>query len=73
MPQSQLTAERLVPLREVRGLLAARMHGECPAASTVYSWCRHGVRDHRLEHIRLGGRLFTSAEAIDRFLAALNR
>ena len=38
-----------------------------PAISTVWRWCRKGVRGVHLEHAFLGGRLVTSREAISRF------
>lgn len=35
--------------------------------STVFRWIARGVRGHRLEAVRLGGHLFTSVEALQRF------
>jgi len=39
--------------------------------STLHRWCQRGVRGVRLEHRRLGGRMVTSLEAVDRFSARL--
>jgi len=55
---------------------AARLAPGKPHPSAVWRWCRKGVRTRsggriRLEHIRVGGRLFTSREALDRFFVAV--
>lgn len=39
--------------------------------STLWRWTRHGVRGVRLETMLVGGLLFTSREAIQRFLSRL--
>lgn len=38
---------------------------------TVWRWCKTGLRGKRLEHIRRGGRLATTREAVQRFLEAM--
>jgi hypothetical protein len=38
----------------------------------VRLWCRRGVGGHRLEFVRVGRRLMTSKQAVDRFLRAIN-
>jgi hypothetical protein len=43
-----------------------------PHVTTLYRWALHGVRGVRLETVIVGGRRFTSREAIGRFLATLN-
>ena len=50
--------------------------GRRPHVSTIWRWCRVGVRARsgeriRLEHCRVGGSLFTSAEALERFFTAV--
>jgi hypothetical protein len=42
-----------------------------PALSTCWRWHRKGVRGIRLETIVIGGKRFTSAQAIERFALAL--
>ena len=47
-----------------------------PATNAIWRWCRLGVCARsgeriRLEHCRVGGSLFTSAEALERFFAAV--
>ena len=41
--------------------------------STVYRWISKGVRGVKLEAIRIGGRLYTSDEALQRFAERLTQ
>lgn len=41
--------------------------GKRPHVSTLWRWCRKGVRGVRLEYVRLGHRIVTTEEAIARF------
>jgi hypothetical protein len=43
-----------------------------PHTSTLIRWAMRGLRGVRLETVLVGGRRFTSIEAIERFLARLN-
>jgi hypothetical protein len=43
-----------------------------PHISTIIRWWRRGVRGVRLETVVVGGRRFTSLEAITRFIARLS-
>ena len=56
-----IESERLVPLREVPSILPGRVH-----ISSVYRWI--GRQNQRLESIRIGGRRYTSREALSRFV-----
>ncbi|MBX3437201.1 MAG: DUF1580 domain-containing protein [Planctomycetaceae bacterium] len=40
-----------------------------PNISTLHRWRLHGVRGHKLETVLVGGRRFTSDEALERFIA----
>lgn len=42
-----------------------------PHASTIHRWRLNGVRGIRLETIMVGGRRYTSREALERFSARL--
>ena len=42
-----------------------------PCIQTIYRWCRNGIKGIRLETLLIGGRRYTSAEALDRFAAAV--
>lgn len=59
--------EQLLSLTEASQLLPGRPH-----AATLWRWRRAGVKGHRLESIAIGGRVYTSREAIARFLARIN-
>ena len=60
-------SETLVPLSE-----AAAHVPQAPHASTVQRWFLRGVRGVRLETVLIGGKRFTSVEALDRFHRAVN-
>lgn len=47
-----------------------------PHVSAIWRWCRHGLESKggarvKLEHRRVGGRIFTSEAALERFSEAL--
>lgn len=42
-----------------------------PHPSTLWRWCRLGLGGVKLEYLRLGRRIVTSREALDRFAKAL--
>ena len=47
-------------------------HEQGVSLSTVSRWALRGVRGHRLEIYRLGGRVITSREAFERWCAKIN-
>ncbi|MCH8823503.1 MAG: DUF1580 domain-containing protein [Planctomycetes bacterium] len=54
---------------------AARQCPGKPAPSTVWRWCRRGVRARsgervRLSHVRVGGRIYTTLHSLTRFFEA---
>ncbi len=57
---------------EARISFAALARREGVHLSTVWRWALRGIRGHRLEHINIGQRRFTSEEAYARWLAAIN-
>ncbi len=57
--------EKLLTLEQ-----AARFFPGRVAPSTIWRWHRKGVRGVRLETIVIGGKRFTSAQALERFAAA---
>jgi len=61
------TTEELVSFRK-----AADLFPSGPHPATVWRWSQRGVRGVRLESILVGGKRFTSREAIERFIAASN-
>ena len=63
-----LQEERLLTFREAAAYLPA---GYTPRPSTWWRWWRNGHKNVRLETLVIGGRRYTSAEAVGRFAAAL--
>jgi hypothetical protein len=68
-----LRAEQLITLEEAAALRPGGRGGRPTHRSTVYRWIGTGVRGVRLEGLRLGGRLYTSREALQRFADRLTR
>jgi len=55
---------------------AAKLSPGHPSTSAVWRWARKGVLSRsgqriRLTHIRVGGKIFTTRDALDKFFAAL--
>ena len=59
--------ETLLPLSE-----AAEHVPGAPHASTVQRWFLRGIRGTHLETVLIGGKRYTSIEALDRFYRAIN-
>ena len=51
--------------------LAAKQIPGRPHVATVWRWILHGLNGIRLESVKVGGRRFTSEEAIQRFIAQM--
>lgn len=64
----ELLEGQLVP-----AVAAARGVGVPVSSWTVLRWIRRGIQDHRLEALRVGGRWFTTEEAVLRFIARNSR
>ena len=57
---------------------AAKLSPGRPSSNAVWRWCRKGIKSrsgHRikLDHIRAGGKIFTSAESLEKFFADVAR
>lgn len=61
-----LQSEELLSVFEVTRRLPNRPH-----IATVHRWITRGLRGVKLEATRIGGRVFTSVEALQRFADAL--
>jgi hypothetical protein len=57
-----ITQEKLISLLEARGVFPGR-----PSLCTLWRWRLRGVKGRKLESVALGGRIYTSLEAIERF------
>jgi hypothetical protein len=66
-----INTEHLLTLAQAARLRPAGRQGRPTHPSTVYRWISRGLRGHRLESIRLGGTLYTSREALQRFAEQL--
>ncbi|AMV16512.1 DUF1580 domain-containing protein [Planctomyces sp. SH-PL14] len=62
-----LELETLIPIGEAPRHIPGRPH-----RATVWRWIQGGVRGVTLESVLIGGRRYTSTEAIRRFLLASN-
>ena len=71
IPTIDINRERLLTLPKVPPYLRSR-GAKAPHVSGVYRWALAGVGGVRLETIRIGGVLHTSAEAIARFVTELS-
>lgn len=62
-----------------RKLTLAQAAASCstkPDPASVWRWCRKGIKTSggrrvRLEHVRVGGRIYTTEPAMERFFAAV--
>jgi len=61
-----LNREQVLSLAEAAQTLPAP-DGKHVATSTVWRWCKRGIRGVRLEYARIGRRMVTSREALTRF------
>lgn len=59
-----LNAEQLVAVVEI----PKHIPGHRPHVSTCWRWIQRGIRDIRLETLLVGGKRYTSVEAIQRFI-----
>jgi hypothetical protein len=67
-----VATELVFPLAESPRHVPSRRGGRRLHQSTAFRWAKHGLRGVRLETIRVGGTLCTSAEALQRFFDALS-
>lgn len=51
--------------------LLSQLVGIRLAYKTVYNWCRYGILKIKLEYVRIGGSLFTTRQAVVRFVRAV--
>jgi hypothetical protein len=59
-----LRAEELLSFGDATKALPGRPH-----ISSIYRWASRGVRGAKLESVLVGGRRYTSVEAVERFCA----
>jgi len=59
--------DNLIPLGKAARLLPFK-----PNPTTLWRWRTRGVRGHKLETVNIGGRVYTSLDALNEFVAAIN-
>ena len=62
-----MSNEQLLTLRDAARALPGQRCGRRVHVSTLYRWCSRGLGGVQLECLRVGGRLYTSQEALQRF------
>jgi len=62
--------EELLSLAEATKVMP-RVNGKRPAISTLWRWCRKGLRGVHLDYVRVGRNIATTREALSRFFNAL--
>ncbi len=65
----ELLSEDLIPLSEAAFILPRKARVN---RATVYRWTLNGVGGVKLESVRVGSAIFTTKEAVTRFLARTN-
>lgn len=68
-----ISTETVISLTAAAGRLPRLRKDRPVSPATVWRWYRIGIGGIRLETIIIGGTRATSIEAMDRFLAAVNR
>ncbi len=66
------TRERLIPIASLGEHGRLWPDGRAPHPETIARWARRGCRGIRLETVLLGGRRYSSLEAIERFFNSLS-
>jgi hypothetical protein len=64
--------EELLTLSQAARSRPGSRNGRPTHPSTPYRWAVRGIRGHRLEVVRIGGTLYTSRQALQRFVERLN-
>lgn len=76
MDTNALLGEQLISLGEAARVFPGARGADRINPSTVLRWCRKGVRTAtgvvRLDSLRAGSRVFTTREAVSRFVASLS-
>ncbi len=65
-----LTADNPISLTAAARNLP-KIDGKRPHTSTIWRWCRRGIRGVRLEYAKVGGRIVTTSRCLNEFAARL--
>src|SRR5688572_30810971 len=66
MSGNMLFSEKMLTLDD-----AAHAVPGSPSRTTLWRWCVHGIGGVKLDHRRVGRKIWTSLEALERFTARL--
>jgi hypothetical protein len=66
-----INSETLLTLTQAARLRPSARGGRPTHQSSVYRWISRGLRGHKLEAVRVGGTLYTSREALQRWAERL--
>jgi len=66
-----LETDKLVTLAQAADFLP-KLGGRRIHTTSIWRWCRKGVRGVKLEHAIIGSRIITSVQALNRFVNALS-
>ncbi len=73
MEVSRFFGEKRISIAQAGRMIANLRGCDRPAIATTYRWCQKGLRNVRLEHAWVGGKIVTSEEAVRRFIEATDR
>ena len=65
-----VTSETLIPIGKTAGEIE-RLTGDRPHRATIERWRMRGCHGVKLETVKIGGKRYTSQEALHRFVAAV--
>lgn len=62
-----LAIDDLIPVAKLREMLPSRRPGRKLNYATIWRWAKHGVRGRKLEIVKIGGAVYVTPEALERF------
>ena len=65
--KQELLNEGLISLNEATRVLP-KFNGKPPHHGTLWRWCTIGIKGVQLEHVRVGRRICTSVQELNRFM-----
>lgn len=67
--KTKLLAEELICLKTACQEIGSLLPGnQRPHLATLHRWCNRGIRGSKLESLRVGAKVFTSRQALTRFI-----
>lgn len=66
---SRVLTEEVISVSDARKKIG-EVTGQMPGKQTIHNWINRGVGGVKLEAVRIGNSVFTSSQAINRFITA---